>query len=122
MLWQQVFGFCIHPMEFKRCTMKNTNNKIKLTRREKELLEMFSEGKTSSQCATELNISYFTVETHRKNIHHKLGTHKMLTAVNAYAAHSIKQTLLELIQKNAMPLVLLTLWLNQVFEQGYFLS
>ena len=102
--------------------MKNTNNKIKLTRREQQLLEMFSEGKTSSECATELNVSYFTVETHRKNIHHKLGTHKMLNAVNAYATHSIRQTLLELIQKNAMLFVLLNLGLNQVFEQGYFLS
>ena len=59
-------------------------NKHKLTKRERQLLEMFRQGKTSKECAEELFISYFTVETHRKNIHHKLGTHKMLNAVNVY--------------------------------------
>jgi len=59
---------------------------IKLTRREKQLLEMFCQGKTSNECAEELHISYFTVETHRKNIHHKLHTHKMISAISAYAA------------------------------------
>ena len=107
---------------FRKEKIADMEEKSNLTRREKQLLEMFSEGKTSSECATELNVSYFTVETHRKNIHHKLGTHKMLHAVNAYATHSIRQTLLELIQKNAMLFVLLNLGLNQVFEQGYFLS
>jgi DNA-binding CsgD family transcriptional regulator len=61
-------------------------SEIKLTRREKQLLEMFLQGKTSSECAKELYISYYTVETHRKNIHHKLGTHKMMSAVAVYTA------------------------------------
>jgi DNA-binding CsgD family transcriptional regulator len=56
-------------------------NKSKLTKRELQLLEMFSKGKTSNECAEELHISYYTVETHRKNIHHKLGTHKLINAV-----------------------------------------
>jgi len=60
-------------------------NNYKLTKREKQLLEMFSLGKTSKECAEELCISYFTVETHRKNIHHKLGTHKLIHATSAYA-------------------------------------
>jgi DNA-binding CsgD family transcriptional regulator len=60
-------------------------NRIKLTKREKQLLGMFSDGKTSTECAEELHISYFTVETHRKNIHHKLGTHKMINAMSLYA-------------------------------------
>jgi DNA-binding CsgD family transcriptional regulator len=59
-------------------------NKLKLTKREKQLLEMFRQGKTSNECANELHISYFTVETHRKNIHHKLGTHKIINAVSVY--------------------------------------
>jgi DNA-binding CsgD family transcriptional regulator len=61
--------------------MKNKSN---LTKREIQLLEMFREGKTSNECARELHVSYFTVETHRKNIHHKLGTHKLINAVNVY--------------------------------------
>ena len=61
-------------------------NIYKLTNREKQLLEMFRQGKTSKECAEELFISYFTVETHRKNIHRKLGTHKLIRATSAYAA------------------------------------
>ena len=61
-------------------------NKFKLTKREKQLLEMFCQGKTSRECAAELSISYFTVETHRKNIHRKLGTHKLINAWGAYTA------------------------------------
>jgi len=56
-------------------------NKFKLTKREMQLLEMFSEGKTSKDCSAELHVSYLTVETHRKNIHHKLGTHKIINAL-----------------------------------------
>lgn len=62
-------------------------NKSKLTKRELQLLEMFHKGKTSKDCAEELHVSYFTVETHRKNIHHKLGTHKIINAVNVYTAY-----------------------------------
>ena len=60
-------------------------NKSKLTKRELQLLEMFSKGKTSNECAEELHVSYFTIETHRKNIHRKLGTHKMINALAVYA-------------------------------------
>ena len=58
------------------------NTNIILTKRESQLLQMFRVGKTSRECAEELHLSYFTVETHRKNIHHKLGTHKLINAVN----------------------------------------
>jgi len=47
---------------------------------------MLREGKKSSECAKELHLSYFTVETHRKNIHHQLGRHKLINAVNIYAS------------------------------------
>ena len=57
---------------------------IKLTKREVQLLEMFEMGKTSKECANELHVSYFTIETHRKNIHSKLGTHKIIQAVKIY--------------------------------------
>ena len=60
-------------------------NKSKLTKRELQLLEMFSKGKTSNEIAEELHLSYYTVETHRKNIHHKLGTHKMINTLTVYA-------------------------------------
>jgi DNA-binding CsgD family transcriptional regulator len=65
----------------KMKTMSNSNNVV-FTKRELEILKMFRAGKTSRECAEELHVSYFTVETHRKNIHHKLGTHKLINAVN----------------------------------------
>ncbi|MEL6123988.1 MAG: response regulator transcription factor [Bacteroidota bacterium] len=45
----------------------------KLTRREKEILLLISRDRTSQQIAEELHISKYTVDTHRKNIHRKLG-------------------------------------------------
>lgn len=46
----------------------------KLTRREKEILNLIAKGRTSVQIAAALSISKMTVDTHRKNIHKKLGT------------------------------------------------
>ena len=46
----------------------------KLTRREKEILDLIAQGRTSLQIADTLSISKMTVDTHRKNIHKKLGT------------------------------------------------
>ncbi len=44
-----------------------------LTRREKEILQLISIGRTTLQMAQQLNLSRFTIDTHRKNIHKKLG-------------------------------------------------
>lgn len=43
----------------------------KLTKREKEILKMITEGKTSLMIANELSLSVLTVDTHRKNIMNK---------------------------------------------------
>jgi DNA-binding NarL/FixJ family response regulator len=45
-----------------------------LTAREREVLQLLSEGKRTSQIAELLHISIKTVETHRQQIMHKLGT------------------------------------------------
>jgi len=47
--------------------------KHKLTKRELDILRFVKLGKTSEQIANELAISYYTVETHRKNINSKLN-------------------------------------------------
>ena len=65
------------------------NNDIILTKRESQILQLFRKGKTSRECAEELHLSYFTVETHRKNIHHKLGTHKLINAINSLEQTSL---------------------------------
>jgi DNA-binding CsgD family transcriptional regulator len=46
-----------------------------LTRREKEVLELIGQGKTSKQIAHNLNLSVYTVNNHRKHICKKVGLH-----------------------------------------------
>ena len=52
---------------------ERVSTKIKLTRREKQILELIIKGRTSFQIAKELSLSRFTIDTHRKNIHKKTG-------------------------------------------------
>jgi two-component system response regulator NreC len=46
-----------------------------LTAREREILQLLAEGKTNKEVASDLNISPYTVETHRAHILEKLGLH-----------------------------------------------
>jgi two-component system response regulator NreC len=46
-----------------------------LTSREQEILQLLAEGKANKEVATALNISPYTVETHRKHILEKLNLH-----------------------------------------------
>jgi DNA-binding NarL/FixJ family response regulator len=41
--------------------------------REREVVQLVAEGRTSAEAATKMHISVKTVETHRRNILHKLG-------------------------------------------------
>jgi DNA-binding NarL/FixJ family response regulator len=46
-----------------------------LTSRERELLQLLVEGKSNKEIAGLLNLSLYTVETHRKNLQTKLNLH-----------------------------------------------
>jgi two-component system response regulator NreC len=46
-----------------------------LTTREREIIQLLAEGKTNKEVATLLNISVYTVETHRNKILQKLNLH-----------------------------------------------
>jgi two-component system response regulator NreC len=46
-----------------------------LTSREREILQLLAEGKANKEVATGLNISPYTVETHRRHILEKLNLH-----------------------------------------------
>ena len=48
---------------------------VLLTTREREVLQLIAEGRATREIAVKLYISIKTVETHRKNIMEKLGTH-----------------------------------------------
>lgn len=46
-----------------------------LTEREREVLQLLAEGKSNKEVATLLDLSTYTVETHRTNLMHKLNLH-----------------------------------------------
>lgn len=46
-----------------------------LTEREREVLQLLAEGKSNKEAATILNLSPYTIETHRTNLMQKLGVH-----------------------------------------------
>jgi two-component system, NarL family, response regulator NreC len=46
-----------------------------LTSREREILQLLAEGKANKEVAKALNISPYTVETHRRHILEKLNLH-----------------------------------------------
>jgi two-component system response regulator NreC len=48
-----------------------------LTPREREILQLLAEGKTNKDVANLLNLSPYTVETHRGNILEKLNLHSV---------------------------------------------
>ncbi len=55
----------------------NTNADLKLTPREREVLQLLAEGKKSSEVANRLHLSVKTVQTHRRNLMEKLGLHNL---------------------------------------------
>jgi DNA-binding NarL/FixJ family response regulator len=63
-----------------------------LTQREKQVLQLLAEGRTSSQLARELHISEETVTTHRKRIRGKLGM-QSLADLTKYAIRTGLTTL-----------------------------
>lgn len=53
----------------------SSNNIPALTRREKEILELLTEGLTSHEIAGRLFLSTYTIDTHRKNMLQKFNVH-----------------------------------------------
>lgn len=52
-----------------------------LTNREKEVLQLIAKELTTKEISERLNISTRTVETHRKNITHKLGAKNTISLI-----------------------------------------
>ena len=52
-----------------------------ITKREREVLALLAEGLTKNQISESLNIAYNTVDTHVKNIYHKLDVNCAIKAV-----------------------------------------
>lgn len=54
----------------------------KLSHREKEIAKLVAEGLTSIEISEKLNLSAFTVSTHRRNMLQKLGIHNSAQLIN----------------------------------------
>ena len=61
----------------KQHEIETHENVFILTKREKEIIELLAKEYTNEKIAEELNISYRTVETHRKNIMQKTNSHNL---------------------------------------------
>lgn len=66
----------------RRLDQKETDDSYELlTTREREILQMLAEGKTNKEVAAVLNVSLYTVETHRTHILQKLNLHSIAELV-----------------------------------------
>lgn len=77
------------PEDIKNWFQKEriTSNNQLLTKRETEILQLIVKGRTSLQMAKLLNLSKYTIDTHRKNIHKKLGIKSNTGLVNYALKH-----------------------------------
>ncbi len=62
-----------------------------LTDREKQVLRLVAEGRTSKEIGEVLSISVKTVIAHRTNLMEKLGTHNRVQLINYAIAHGLIQ-------------------------------
>lgn len=76
-------------LEENNCLRKNYHKFSRLSTRECEVLKLFSLGKRAAETADELCISVSTVETHRRNIKKKLGTHSNFELIQYARAFDI---------------------------------
>ncbi|MCX6142085.1 MAG: response regulator transcription factor [Ignavibacteriales bacterium] len=69
----------VDPMITKRVMdaflLQSSENRYFLTSREKDILQCLASDLTVQDVASKLNLSYFTVDTHIKNIYQKLNVH-----------------------------------------------
>jgi DNA-binding NarL/FixJ family response regulator len=72
----RVAGFLIEDY-LSLSRMVSSSAHATLTPREREVLQLLAEGKATKQIANRLGVSVKTVETHRRNLMHKLDLHSL---------------------------------------------
>lgn len=61
----------------------------RLTRREKEIVQLLIKGKSTQEISDELFLSYLTVQTHRRNLLHKYQVKNLVELLNLVHANSL---------------------------------
>jgi DNA-binding NarL/FixJ family response regulator len=74
-------------------------NKEVLTRRERQVVQLLAEGKSTKEVATVLDLSVKTAETHRSNIMSKLGLH----SVSELVLYAVRNNIVQAINPDLMP-------------------
>jgi DNA-binding NarL/FixJ family response regulator len=64
---------------------------LRVTAREREIIQLLAEGKSSKEVAVELGISVKTAETHRANLMRKLDCHSVVELVHYAVRNMIVQ-------------------------------
>jgi DNA-binding NarL/FixJ family response regulator len=70
-----------------------------LTRRERQVVQLLAEGKSTKEVATVLDLSVKTAETHRSNIMSKLGLH----SVSELVLYAVRNNIVQAINPDALP-------------------
>jgi len=85
------FSAEVEDIIMKGVSEKKEKDVVILTDREKQIIGLLGKEYTNEKIANELNISYRTVETHRKNIMHKTKSHNLAGLLkHAYGKGLIK--------------------------------
>jgi len=74
-------------------------NKEVLTRRERQVVQLLAEGKSTKEVATVLDLSVKTAETHSSNIMSKLGLH----SVSELVLYAVRNNIVQAINPDVLP-------------------
>jgi two-component system NarL family response regulator len=67
------------------------NEAVKMTKREREVIELLSKGLTNKEIAQKIHVSMYTVKSHIHNIMEKLALHTRLEIANySYSGETLK--------------------------------
>jgi len=70
-----------------------------LTPREREVVQLLAEGKSTKEVASHLNLSVKTAETHRSNIMRKLGLH----CVSELVLYAVRNNIIQVATPRSLP-------------------
>lgn len=76
---------------------QRTRNKETLTPRERQVVQLLAEGKTTKEVASALNLSVKTAETHRSNIMGKLNLH----SISEVVLYAVRNNIVQAIPENS---------------------